>query len=41
MGTETTSKVDLDKESLLATQGFIACIFNLRIDLAVEYNIPM
>jgi hypothetical protein len=40
MGTETTSKVDLDKESLLATQGFIGVAYSIwRIDLAAEYNI--
>lgn len=40
MGTETTSKVDLDKESLLVTQGFIGVAYSIwRINLAVEYNI--
>ena len=40
MGTETTSKVDLDKESLLATQGFIGVAYSIwRINLAAEYNI--
>ena len=40
MGTETTSKVDLDKESLLVTQGFIGVAYSIwRINLAAEYNI--
>ena len=40
IGTETTSKVDLDKESLWATQGFIGLSYSIwRINLAAEYNI--
>ena len=40
MGTETTSKVDLDKESLLAAQAFIGVSYSIwRINLAAEYNI--
>ena len=40
MGTETTSKVNLDKESLLVTQGFIGVAYSIwRINLAAEYNI--
>jgi len=40
MGAETTSKVDLDKESLLVTQGFIGVGYSIwRINLAAEYNI--
>jgi len=40
MSTETTSKVELDKESLLATQGFIGVAYSIwRINLAAEYNI--
>jgi hypothetical protein len=40
MGTETTSKVDLDKENLLATQGFIGVTYTIwRINLAMEYTI--
>jgi hypothetical protein len=40
MGTETTSKVDLDKEGFLATQGFIGVAYSIwRINLAIEYNI--
>lgn len=39
IGNETTSKVDLDKESLLATQGFIGVEYSIwRINLAAEYN---
>ncbi len=40
MGTETTSKIDLDKENLLATQGFIGVAYSIwRINMAAEYNI--
>jgi len=40
MGAETTSQVDLDKESLLVTQGFIGVGYSIwRINLAAEYNI--
>lgn len=40
MGSETTSKVDLDKESLLAAQGFIGVAYSIRrINLAAEFNI--
>ncbi len=40
MGTETTAKVDLDKENLLVTQGFIGVAYSIwRINLAAEYNI--
>lgn len=39
-GTETTSKVDLDKETHLVTQGFVGASYSIwRINLAVEYNI--
>lgn len=39
-GTETTSKVELNKESLLVTQGFIGVSFSIwKINLAAEYNI--
>ncbi len=39
-GTETTPKVDLNKESLLSTQGFIGVAYSIwKINLAAEYNI--
>jgi hypothetical protein len=39
-GTETTSKVDLDKESILLTQGIIGVSYSIRkINVAFEYNI--
>ncbi|MBG0860929.1 MAG: hypothetical protein IQL11_15625 [Bacteroidales bacterium] len=39
-GTETTSKVELEKESLLVTQGFVGVSYSIwRINLAIEYNI--
>lgn len=40
LGTETTSKVDLKKEILPITQGFIGLSYSIwRINLAIEYNI--
>ena len=40
IGAETTSKVDLDKESLLITQGFIGASYSIwKLNLAAEYNI--
>ncbi len=40
VGTETTSKVDLYQERLLATQGFAGVSYSVwRINLAVEYNV--
>ena len=40
VGTETTSKVDLDRENLSATQGFAGVAYSMRmINLTVEYNI--
>ncbi len=40
IGTETTSKVDLYKEHLFATQGFAGVAYSVwRINLAVEYNV--
>ena len=40
VGTETTSKVDLDRESVWATQGIIGVTFSIsRFNFAAEYNI--
>ncbi len=40
MGTETTSKVDLHREGLFATQGFVGVAYSIwRISLAAEYDI--
>jgi hypothetical protein len=39
-GTETTSKVDLNKENHLITQGFAGVSYSIwRLNLAIEYNI--
>ena len=38
--TETTSKVDLDRESLVLTQGFIGATYSIwKLGVAAEYNI--
>jgi len=40
VGTETTGKVDLDRERLLVPQGFVGLAYSFwRLDLAVEYNV--
>jgi len=40
IGTETTSKVNLDKESLLLTQGYAGVAYSIwMLNLAAEYNI--
>lgn len=40
IGTETTNKVDLNRESLLLTQGFIGGTYPIwKLGLAAEYNI--
>jgi hypothetical protein len=40
VGTETTSKVDLNRESIPLTQGFIGANFSIwKLSLAAEYNI--
>jgi hypothetical protein len=40
IGTETTSKVDLDKESLPIAQGYAGIAYSiLMLNLAVEYNV--
>jgi len=40
IGTEKTSKVNLDSERLLFTQGFIGAAYSIwRLNLAAEYNI--
>lgn len=40
IATETTSKVDLDRETLPLTQGFIGSTFSLwKLGLAAEYNV--
>jgi hypothetical protein len=40
IGTETTPKVDLSRETLPLTQGFIGSTFSIwKLGLAVEYNI--
>jgi len=40
IGTETTSKVDLDRESVSITQGYAGLVYSIwMIDLAAEYNV--
>ena len=40
IGTETTSKVDLDKERLLITQGYAGVAFSIwMLNLVAEYNV--
>ncbi len=40
IGTETTSKVDLDKESLLITQGYAGVTYSFwMLNLVAEYNV--
>lgn len=40
MGTETTTKVNLDKENLFVTQGFIGLTYSIwKFNTAIEYNI--
>jgi hypothetical protein len=40
IGTETTSKVDLDRESLALTQGYVGIAYSIwRLNVAAEYNI--
>ena len=40
IGTETTSKVNLDKESLLITQGYAGVSYSIwMLNLAAEYNV--
>ncbi len=40
IGTETTSKVDLDRESLLITQGYAGVAYSIwMLNLAAEYNV--
>lgn len=40
VGTETTSKVDLDRESISLTQGFIGATYSIwRLGIAAEYDI--
>ena len=40
IGTETTSKVDLDQEKLSITQGYVGVAYTIwKINLAAEYNV--
>ncbi len=40
VGTETTSKVDLDRESLSLTQGYVGIAYSIwRLNVAAEYNV--
>ncbi len=40
VGTETTSKVDLDKESILITQGYVGVAYSIwMLTIAAEYNV--
>jgi hypothetical protein len=40
IGTETTAKVDLNRERLALTQGFVGAIYSVwKLDLAAEYDV--